>query len=270
MSNSDHARLFPPLSLFRAVAFAYIEYEVVDPETSSEFYRNLLNISAAGAVGDTGAPFGFGHPRRRLLIRKGQTGASAPRVASFGISVEGVEPEEIRAMLVAHGFDPLPGPLESWVVSDPFGFSVAVAAVQQSEAVDAAPSGTFQASAFNHLAYHVDDYAVARDFYLDVFGMRLAFEDGRKCSVAFGGPEDAIYINRLSLPSKGSHVDHLAFSIPSFDLAQVRRILVERGLNPEPDGNFAWTVRDPDGFRIQICAEIGVYPGAARDPFHEP
>ena len=34
-------------------------------------------------------------------------------------------------------------------------------------------------------------------------------------------------------------------------------------------GDSAWTLFDPDGYRVQVCAEYGVYPGAARDFFHQ-
>jgi hypothetical protein len=53
-------------------------------------------------------------------------------------------------------------------------------------------------------------------------------------------------------------------------LRAVEAELKRLGLDPEPDGDYAWTILDPDGYRFQVCAEKGVYPGAARDPFHVP
>jgi len=110
----------------------------------------------------------------------------------------------------------------------------------------------FKATAVNHIAYGVVDYARSRDFYMDLFGMELVFEDGKKCSVAFGNPEDAIYINPSRLPDKTPYVNHLGISIEGFDLHTVEAELKRPGLDPEPDG-----------YKIQVCAEKGVYSGAA-------
>ena len=128
----------------------------------------------------------------------------------------------------------------------------------------------FKATAVNHIAYGVADYARSRDFYMDLFGMKLMFEDGKKSSVTFGSPEDAIYINPSTLPDKTPYVDHLGISVKDFDLHAVEAELNRLGLDPDPDGDYAWTILDPDGYTIQVCAEKGVYPGAAYDPYHNP
>jgi catechol 2,3-dioxygenase-like lactoylglutathione lyase family enzyme len=126
--------------------------------------------------------------------------------------------------------------------------------------------GVFNTTAVNHISYGVPDYARSRDFYMDLLGTRLAFDDGIKCSVAFGEPEDAIYIVKRA---NGPVVDHYAVSVSDFDLADAEEKLKQFGLHPEPDGDSAWTILDPDGYRVQVCAETGVYPGAARDFFHQ-
>ena len=59
------------------------------------------------------------------------------------------------------------------------------------------------------------------------------------------------------------NVDHFAFSIENFQLEPVRAELTRRGLEPKPDGAYAWSIKDPSGTTIQICATKGVFPGAA-------
>jgi catechol 2,3-dioxygenase-like lactoylglutathione lyase family enzyme len=59
------------------------------------------------------------------------------------------------------------------------------------------------------------------------------------------------------------NVDHFAFSIENFQLEPVRAELARRGLDPKPDGEYAWTIKDPSGVTLQICATHGVFPGAA-------
>ena len=68
---------------------------------------------------------------------------------------------------------------------------------------------------------------------------------------------------------KGPIIDHIAISIKDFDLAGTEATIKKMGLEYHDDGDVAWTLTDPDGFRVQVCAEVGCYPGAARDFFHQ-
>ncbi|MBZ5659170.1 MAG: VOC family protein [Acidobacteriia bacterium] len=137
----------------------------------------------------------------------------------------------------------------------------------------------FRAVAYNHINYQVADYAKIRDFYIHLFGMKCVWDDGKQCSLEFGDPPNAIYLRPLRQPpdrpagagananwaeqmGSGS-VDHLAFSIDNFQLDSVKAELSRRGLNPSPDGPFAWSVKDPSGLIVQICATRGVFPGQA-------
>lgn len=120
-----------------------------------------------------------------------------------------------------------------------------------------------KATAVNHISYNVPDYARSRDFYSDLLGMKVTYDDGKQCSLTFGSPPNAIYVRKTRQPGDKTNVDHLAYSIASFSKGAVEAVLKRRGLNPRPDGEYAWTIQDPDGFTLQICAEHGVFPGAA-------
>src|SRR5579864_4373256 len=120
-----------------------------------------------------------------------------------------------------------------------------------------------KAVAYNHINYQVADYAKVRDFYINLFGMKCVWDDGKQCSLEFGDPPNAIYLRPLRQPldrpaGTGSsanwteqmgqgNVDHLAFSIENFQLDAVKSELARRGLNPSPDGPFAWGIKDPSG-----------------------
>ena len=136
-----------------------------------------------------------------------------------------------------------------------------------------------KAVAYNHINYQVADYAKVRDFYVNLYGMKLVYDDGKQCSVECGDPPNAIYIRPLtrSLDRPAGtgrnsnwdsqmgtgNVDHFAFSVENFQLESVRVELARRGLEPKPDGPYAWSIKDPSGITIQICATKGVFPGAA-------
>lgn len=137
----------------------------------------------------------------------------------------------------------------------------------------------FKAVAYNHIDYRVPDYAKVRDFYINLFGMKDVWDDGKQCSVECGNPPNAIYIRPITQPLDRppgtgvsanwteqmgqGNVGHLAVSIENFQLDAVKAELERRGLNPKPDGPFAWSIFDPSGFLLQICATKGVFPGQA-------
>ena len=140
-------------------------------------------------------------------------------------------------------------------------------------------NSAFKAVAFNHINYQVADYAKMRDFYVNLYGMKVAWDDGKQCSVECGDPPNAIYIRPLAkaldrpagtgasanwdAQMGNGNVDHFAFSIENFQLDAVGAELTRRGLEPKPDGPYAWSIKDPSGITIQICATRGVFPGAA-------
>ena len=75
------------------------------------------------------------------------------------------------------------------------------AAFAASAAQMASVSGTgFKAVAYNHINYQVADYAKVRDFYIDLFGMKCVWDDGKQCSLEFGDPPNAIYLRPLRQP----------------------------------------------------------------------
>src|SRR6266850_677155 len=177
-----------------------------------------------------------------------------------------------RGLLEALGIAATAG-LTASVASGTAAFSAGAAQLP------AAGGAGFKAVAYNHINYQVPDYAKVRDFYVNLFGMKCVWDDGKQCSVEFGDPPNAIYIRPLTKsldrpagagPNANwteqmgqGNVDHLAFSIENFQLDSVKAELARRGLNPQPDGPFAWTIKDPSGLTVQICATRGVFPGQA-------
>ncbi|OHE32386.1 MAG: hypothetical protein A3J94_15600 [Syntrophus sp. RIFOXYC2_FULL_54_9] len=125
------------------------------------------------------------------------------------------------------------------------------------------PRSIFKATAFNHLSYGVDNYAKTRDWYMEIFGMDCVYDDGRQASVAFGNPRREIYIRKREEPPVPC-LDHWAISIADFNAEHAHRVLLKWGIDGVGwDGDFAWHARDNNGFMTQVCAEVGVFPGAA-------
>ena len=125
------------------------------------------------------------------------------------------------------------------------------------------PRSIFKATAINHLSYGVRDYAETRDWYMDIFGMDCVYDDGRQASVAFGIPA-AGDLHPEAGQAARSLLRSLGLLHRGFRRGAVHQALVKWGIDGVNwDGDFAWHARDDNGFLTQICAEAGVFPGAA-------
>jgi catechol 2,3-dioxygenase-like lactoylglutathione lyase family enzyme len=126
--------------------------------------------------------------------------------------------------------------------------------------------GLTRATAVNHIAYAVADYARMRDFYVEMFGMRVAWDDGTKCSVEFGDPAkpEAFYIVAAK-PGEKAYVNHVGYSIDNFmaHKTAIEAELKRRGMTFHADTEQGWTLADPSGYTIHFISETGIFPGAA-------
>jgi catechol 2,3-dioxygenase-like lactoylglutathione lyase family enzyme len=128
--------------------------------------------------------------------------------------------------------------------------STAAAAIATPAA--AVDSKVAQTAYLNHVSYQVADYAKTRDFYADLFGMKISRDDGKQCRLSVG---DSLIIARTR-PSGTPRVDHIAYTIANWDTDKKVRDAVgaelkRRGLEVrETAGSFH--IKDPDGFEVQM------------------
>jgi len=131
----------------------------------------------------------------------------------------------------------------------------ATAAAAAGPAPAAAADGkAFKALSGNHISYVSSDYARTRDFYADLFGMKVSHDDGKQCYLAFG---DTFIIPRSSNQPdvKPPLVNHIAYTIDNWDKDAVEAELKRRGLQPRPDTENSFHVKDPDGYDLQISGK---------------
>jgi len=133
--------------------------------------------------------------------------------------------------------------------------SIAVAAAAASAA--AAEGKGFKAVTVNHISYTVADYAKTRDFYADLLGMKVSQDNGRQCYMSFG---DTFLLPRNARPNAKTpqptpRVDHIAYTIDNWNTKEVEAELRRRGLEPRPDTENSFHVKDPDGFDLQISGK---------------
>ena len=127
-------------------------------------------------------------------------------------------------------------------------------AIGAAAAAPAAAEGKgFQAVTVNHLSYQVADYTKTRDFYSDLLGMKVSQDTGRQCYLSFG--------ETFLLPRNGRagattpRIDHVAYTIETWDKNAVEAELRRRGMEPRPDTEDSFHVKDPDGFDLQISGK---------------
>ena len=129
------------------------------------------------------------------------------------------------------------------------------AAASSVSPVSAAESKGFRAVGVNHISYQVQDYAKTRDFYADLLGMKVVADTGRQCELVIGDTNTFIIPRNARQGVATPHVDHIAYTIESWDRNSVKRELERRGLNPRPDTENSFHVKDPNGFDLQISGK---------------
>lgn len=135
--------------------------------------------------------------------------------------------------------------------------SLSVVAAVASNAVPTAaetPKG-FKAVAVNHISYQVKDYAKTRDFYSDLFGMKIMGDNGKQCELVLGDTNTFVIPRNAPEGTTPPRIDHIAYTIETWNKEGVRAELERRGLNPQPDTDNSFHVKDPNGFDLQISGK---------------
>jgi catechol 2,3-dioxygenase-like lactoylglutathione lyase family enzyme len=131
--------------------------------------------------------------------------------------------------------------------------AVAASAASAVAPLGAADSRGFKAVTVNHISYQVADYARTRDFYSDLLGMKVSHDDGKQAYLAFG---DSFLLPRNARNGGPTpRVDHIAYTIDNWNKDAVEAELKRRGLQPRPDTENSFHVKDPDGFDVQISGK---------------
>jgi catechol 2,3-dioxygenase-like lactoylglutathione lyase family enzyme len=114
-------------------------------------------------------------------------------------------------------------------------------------------SAILKATYLNHVGYQVKDYAKSRDWYGELFGMKVALDDGKKANMAVG---ESLLIFHTKQAASTPTVDHVCLTIADWDKdksvkEKVAAELKRRGLEVRTtEGSFHF--KDPDGFELQV------------------
>jgi len=122
------------------------------------------------------------------------------------------------------------------------------------EAAASAEGMKFKLLTVNHISYSVADYKKTRDFYADLFDVKVTQDNGTtQCYLSFGNT--FIIPRNARGERKPPLVDHIAYTIDNWDKNVVEAELKRRGLEPRPDTENSFHVKDPDGYDLQISGK---------------
>jgi len=119
----------------------------------------------------------------------------------------------------------------------------------------AAPAAGFSTVAVNHISYQVADYGRTRDFYVDLLGMKASDDNGRQVNLSFGSEGAILLARNARQAGTAPKVDHIGYTIANWNKDAVHAELERRKLEPRPDTDLSFHVKDPDGFDVQICGK---------------
>ena len=135
--------------------------------------------------------------------------------------------------------------------------SIAVVAAVSADTTKASAQNSkgFRTIAVNHISYQVNDYAKTRDFYADLMGMKVVADTGTQCNLILGDTSTFVIPRNAPQGSTPPRIDHIAYTIENWDKDAVKAELERRGLNPRPDTENSFHIKDPNGFDLQISGK---------------
>jgi catechol 2,3-dioxygenase-like lactoylglutathione lyase family enzyme len=110
-----------------------------------------------------------------------------------------------------------------------------------------------------HLALHVKDPAVSKDFYTRVLKMELEWEPDADNIYLTSGGQDNLALHRAKSVIQTSAIDHMGFALPTSDDVDVwyewikgQNVPIASEIKTHRDGARSFYIRDPDGIGIQM------------------
>jgi catechol 2,3-dioxygenase-like lactoylglutathione lyase family enzyme len=147
-----------------------------------------------------------------------------------------------------------------------------------------APTG-WKTVALDHIAFRAADYRKEAAFYVALMGWQLRSDDGTQAVLDIGDWGSAIFkaapAGSFDAPAGGAGgrgrgepvrvvVESFAFAIDRWNAKTVEAALRDRGLTPVavngPNGFESFTVKDPDGWPVQICNGNGLVRSRRTSP----
>jgi hypothetical protein len=85
--------------------------------------------------------------------------------------------------------------------------------------------------------------------------MKVVGDTGTQCSLIIGDTNTFVIPRNAPQGSMPPRIDHIAYTIENWETNAVKAELERRGLNPQPDTENSFHIKDPNGFDLQISGK---------------
>jgi catechol 2,3-dioxygenase-like lactoylglutathione lyase family enzyme len=266
----------------------HLSLAVADYTKSRDFYVDLFGMRVVWDDGKGCAlEFGSTTTPNGMYIRNVSKPGDKPTVNHIAYSLRNFMSykDAMKAELERRGLKNIRADSEvGWICNDPEGYMLNIVAIKDKAMFPGAaapcgvaasaeckaayeagikdlgsipkPSGKgFKAMYYSHIVLNVPDLPKERDFYRDMFGMKVIYDEREEpnpqCFLRFG--ENTLYLRKTAKPDDKPYCNHFAFVVEDYEQAKVEAELTRRGLTPQPDSKLGWTIKDPDGFRLEVA-----------------
>lgn len=251
---------------------------VADVERSVDFYHGLFGMRVQVRIGNT-VLLRIGDGPRFLALTPAV--GTPPRIASFGLAVEGLAMDQVAEALAGR-VDAQPSGRTLRLI-DPDGLVVQLADpgyCGQAECSDPEPSagpGLLSVRDFSHLTIVVPDPGRSSAFYRETFGLDVQTMQGATPALGVGpGVHFLMFIRGGGAAVEGARIHHVCLGLEGFDLERIQGTLESYGIRPleagpgasgplrhwvsmrmpdrggAPGGTPELYFSDPDGLAVQL------------------
>ena len=192
-----------------------------------------------------------------MVVRQAEAGETAPRIQKFGFTIADWNRRAVETELKRLGRQPRSDTDKGFWFDDPDGNEIGLFATDYVERPTASPGEPtlWKAVNANHIVVLTEDYEAMAAWYKDLLDLRQTRNSGRDTYLWLG---DSVWIPTLvredgvSSATLGT-LDHVAYSIESFDKESVEAELKRRNLDPRLDAEYSFNCVDINGFKTQVC-----------------
>lgn len=242
---------------FKANWVNHYTYVAPDRKKTSEWYHEVFGMQ----IGHQDAKqvhmwYGDKGGDTLMIIRQANAGEQAPRIERFAFTVDNWDRQQMQAELKRRGLQAKSDDRGFWV-SDPDGNEIGIFAKNYMKRHNAPASkpALWKTLSANHMVVLSANFKKLRDWYVDLLTLRVTVDNDRNTYCWFG---DSVWIptavrqgEKTSAMLKS--LDHVAYTIESFNKEAVEAELKRRNLNPRLDTDLSFNCVDINGYKTQVC-----------------
>jgi len=242
----------------KAIWVNHYTYVAPDLKKTKDWYHEVFGMQI-GHEDAKQAQMWFGDKGgdTMMIIRQANAGETAPRIERFAFTVDNWDKKSVEAELKKAGAQPKADTDKGFWFNDPEGNEIGLFAkdYMKRPSAPAAKPALWKAVSANHMVVYSPEYRKLANWYKDLLMLRETKDSGRDTYQWFG---DSVWIPTAMRPDGKSSaelktLDHVAYSIETYNNDAVKAELEKRNMNPRQDTDLSFNCVDVNGFKTQVC-----------------